>query len=177
MYCEVFEFLCHTIKWYSSSWNRFRKAYDGKFYDKLVQQRVQKIQRLVQRVRDELKLSTGRSVNIIRVEQQRGFLEMSSRFDSLEDTIDEKIEEKLQAFAVDVGYSLRDLAPKIALQLMAHSQHGKVELDHYCNHNTGTDKSPTEMTSPGRLMAHTLESTLSTIPGTVSIQDEGGSEV
>lgn len=152
MYCEVFEFLCHTIKWYSSSWNRFRKAYDGKFYDKLVQQRVQKIQRLVQRVRDELKLSTGRSVNIIRVEQQRGFLEMSSRFDSLEDTIDEKIEEKLQAFAIDVGYSLRDLAPKIALQLMAHSQH--------------------EMTSPGRLMVHTLESTLSTIPDQVEIRSQ-----
>lgn len=131
LYCEVFEFLCHTMKWYSSSWNRFRKAFDGKFYDKQVQQRVQKIQGLVQRVRDELKLSTGISVNIIRVEQQKSVLEMHLRFDSLE--------ERLQAFAVDVSHSLRELGQKPALQLMAQSQHGRLDLYNYCSYEVETD--------------------------------------
>lgn len=133
LYCEVFEFLCHTMKWYSSAWNRFLKAYNGKFYDEKIQGRVQKIQGLVQRVRDELKLSTGRSVQIIRVEQHMNFLKMNSRLDSFEDTIDEKIEEKLRAFALDVGRSLRELGPAIALQLMSHCQHGTSKPHGSCN--------------------------------------------
>lgn len=176
LYCEVFEFLCHTMKWYSSAWNRFLKAYNGKFYDEKIRGRIQKIQGLVQRVRDELKLSTGRSVQTIRVEQHTNFLQMNSRLDTLEDTIDEKLEEKLQAFALDVGRSLRELGPAVALQLMSHCQHGKSTFHGIYNVDFEANKYLIELTSPEMLMMQSPESTPRQVTGMASSEMDGEME-
>lgn len=121
------------MKWYSSTWNRFRKAYDGRYYDKNVEQRVQKIQGLVKRVGDELKLSTARSVNIMHSGHQRSLLEFRSEFRSRFD----HLEEKLLALAETWGpYApFRELAPALALQLVSNSEQGKRDLHNHCNHD------------------------------------------
>ncbi|KAI1078710.1 hypothetical protein F5B20DRAFT_547012 [Whalleya microplaca] len=88
LYREVFTFLSYTMKWYSSSWNRFKKAFDNRFYDKHVEGRVKSIQGLVQRVRDEMKLASDGLVQNIHSEQRAGFIETRSRIEELDDKLD-----------------------------------------------------------------------------------------
>jgi hypothetical protein len=113
LYSEVFEFLCYAIKWYSSKWNRFLKAFDGNFYDKQVQQRVSRIQKLVQRVRDEIKISTNETVQTIHREQRHGFNEANERI--------EKMDMKLEI----MGRDFKELAELMTRTLMANAQHGR----------------------------------------------------
>ncbi|OAA35948.1 hypothetical protein NOR_07756 [Metarhizium rileyi] len=126
LYSEVFAFLCHAMKWYSSSWNRFRKAFDGKFYGKHVEQTVLRIQKLVQRVHDEMKLGTDRTVQNIHTEQRMGFFEtnrrIDRRFDEFGRDIDTKLDERLKAFSKLLGQQMR-------LTLMANAQHGGLRLE------------------------------------------------
>lgn len=58
LYAEVFEFLCHAMKWYQSPGRRLLKSFNANFYDTNVQKRVVKIQRLVQQVNREAELKT-----------------------------------------------------------------------------------------------------------------------
>lgn len=118
LYSEVFAFLCHAMKWYSSSWNRFRKSFDGKFYDTHLEQRVTSIQKLVRRVHDEMKLGTDRAVQVIHAEQRRGFLETNTHIATRFDQFDREIDMKLKAFAKLVG-------EQMSMTLMANAQHGK----------------------------------------------------
>ncbi|KAI1741309.1 hypothetical protein F4680DRAFT_416368 [Xylaria scruposa] len=94
LYRELFAFLCYTLKWYSSSWNRFRKAFDNRFYDKNVEQRVKRIQSLVQRVRDEMNLMSDGMVQAIHSEQRAGFTAtvdlINTRIGELEGDLDAK---------------------------------------------------------------------------------------
>lgn len=114
LYREVFAFLCYTLKWYSSSWNRFRRSFDNKFYDKHVEQRVKRIQGLIQRVRDELNLMSDQTVQDIYTEQNAGFADTANRFGALEKSIDEKLAKLAQM-----------LGEQMCRTLMAHAQHGK----------------------------------------------------
>ncbi|KAJ8121203.1 hypothetical protein ONZ43_g2285 [Nemania bipapillata] len=115
LYREVFAFLCYALKWYNSSWNRFRKAFDSNFYDKNVEQRVKRIQSLVQRVRDEINLMSDQMVQDIHLEQRAGFTAttdlINSRFDELD------LDAKFAKFA-------RSLGEQMCRTLMAHAQHG-----------------------------------------------------
>ncbi|KAI1460022.1 hypothetical protein F4805DRAFT_454962 [Annulohypoxylon moriforme] len=119
LYREIFAFLCYTMKWYSSSWNRFRKAFDNKFYDKNVESRVKRIQGLVQRVRDEIKLASDQMVQDIRSEQRTGFIETYNRIDNRIDELEGGLDEKLMRFARMIG-------EQMCTTLMANAQH---ELD------------------------------------------------
>ncbi|KAL1865530.1 hypothetical protein Daus18300_007175 [Diaporthe australafricana] len=83
LYKEVFEFLCYTMKWYSSAWQRLRKSIDAHYYDKEVLQRVDRIRGLVQRVRDELKLGTDERVRAIQVETRAGFRDTNTQIGAL----------------------------------------------------------------------------------------------
>lgn len=114
LYREVFAFLCHTMKWYSSSWNRFRKAFDNKFYDKNVESRVKRIQGLVQRVRDEMNLASDQMIHDIHSDQKAGFTETYKRMDLRFDELDGK----LMRFARMIG-------EQMCTTLMANAQHGK----------------------------------------------------
>ncbi|KAI1746506.1 hypothetical protein F4782DRAFT_524269 [Xylaria castorea] len=118
LYRKVFAFLCYTLKWYSSSWNRFRKAFDNKFYDKNVEQRVKRIQGLVQRVRDEINLMSDRMVQNIHSEQRAGFTAtvdlINSRIGELEGDLDAKFAEFAQS-----------LGEQMCKTLMANAQHGE----------------------------------------------------
>ncbi|KAI1123361.1 hypothetical protein F5Y10DRAFT_270159 [Nemania abortiva] len=114
LYREVFAFLCYTLKWYSSSWNRFRKAFDSNFYDKIVEQRVKRIQSLVQRVRDEINLMNDQMVQDIHLEQRAGFTAtidlINSRFGELD------LDAKFANFAQSLG-------EQMCKTFMAHAQH------------------------------------------------------
>lgn len=110
------------MKWYSSSWNRFRKSFDVKFYDKNVEERIDGIQRLVRRVHDEMQLTTDKTVQSIHQEQRVGFMETNTRlatlFDELGRELDIKLDVKLEQFSKRIGERMR-------LTLMANAQHGK----------------------------------------------------
>ncbi|KAI0883763.1 uncharacterized protein GGS22DRAFT_189731 [Annulohypoxylon maeteangense] len=116
LYREVFAFLCHTMKWYSSSWNRFKKAFDNKFYDKNVESRVKRIQGLVQRVRDEMRLASDQMVQDIHLEQKTGFIETYNRIDMRLDEFEGVLDEKLMKFARMIG-------EQMCTTLMANAQH------------------------------------------------------
>ncbi|KAI1337702.1 hypothetical protein F5Y15DRAFT_151514 [Xylariaceae sp. FL0016] len=58
LYVEVFSFLCYCMKWYQSSWIRFKKSFDKNFYDKHVEKRIDDIKVLVKQVSREAKLQT-----------------------------------------------------------------------------------------------------------------------
>ncbi|XDG07409.1 hypothetical protein ABKA04_007024 [Annulohypoxylon sp. FPYF3050] len=122
LYREVFAFLCYTMKWYSSSWNRFRKAFDNKFYDKNVESRVKRIQGLVQRVRDEMKLVSDQMVHNIRSEQKTGFVETNNHIDMRFDELKESLDERL----VTMAHILREqmkIGQQMCSTLMASAQH------------------------------------------------------
>ena len=125
LYSEVFAFLCYAMKWYSSSWNRFRKSFDGKFYDNQVDQRVGRIQKLVLRVHDEMRLGTDRTVQAIHTQQRMGFLEtntrIETRFDQFDREIDIKLDKKFEMLASILGQRMR-------MTLMANAQHGEFRL-------------------------------------------------
>ncbi|KAK7926600.1 hypothetical protein PG985_003598 [Apiospora marii] len=95
------------MKWYSSAWNRFKKALDNHFYDKNVQQRVKTIQGLVQRVRDEMSLMNDRLVQDMHSEQRTGFNEiknhidrgLDARFERLAQVVGAQMSETLKANA------------------------------------------------------------------------------
>ncbi|KAK8104990.1 hypothetical protein PG999_008349 [Apiospora kogelbergensis] len=97
LYKEVFAFLCYSMKWYSSSRHRLRKAFDNHFYDKNVEQRVQSCQDLVQRVRDEMSLQNDRLVQDMHSGQRTGFDEIVNRISKVEDNLSAKFEDNLNA--------------------------------------------------------------------------------
>ncbi|KAI0186884.1 hypothetical protein EV127DRAFT_483846 [Xylaria flabelliformis] len=116
LYREVFAFLCYTLKWYSSSWNRFRKAFDSRFYDKNVEQRVKRIQGLVQRVRDEINLMSDTMVQNIHSEQRAGF-------DATADLINTRIDELEGGLDAKFAEFARSLGEQMCKTLMANAQH------------------------------------------------------
>lgn len=81
LYKEVFAFLCHSMKWYSSPKHRFWTSLNNRFYDKNVEQRVKGIQGLVQNVRDEMSLMNDRLVQDVHSEQRTGFDEIKNHID------------------------------------------------------------------------------------------------
>jgi hypothetical protein len=62
LYIKYFQFLCHAMKWYSSSKMRFRKAFNQKFYDDEVAKKVDKIKSIVQEIVQEARLETQQTV-------------------------------------------------------------------------------------------------------------------
>lgn len=118
LYREVFAFLCYTMKWYGSSWNRFRKAFDNKFYDKNVESRVKRIQGLVQQVRYEMNLASDQMIHDIHSDQKAGFTETYKRIDLRIDELEGGLDDKLMRFARMIG-------EQMCTTLMANAQHGK----------------------------------------------------
>ncbi|KAI0454811.1 hypothetical protein F5B21DRAFT_474335 [Xylaria acuta] len=116
LYKEVFAFLCHTLKWYNSSWNRFRKAFDNRFYDKNVEQRVKRIQGLVQRVRDEINLMSDRMVQDIHSEQRAGFTATINLINTRIGELEGDLDAKFARFS-------RNLGEQMCKTLMANAQH------------------------------------------------------
>ncbi|KAI0178876.1 hypothetical protein GGR52DRAFT_278194 [Hypoxylon sp. FL1284] len=72
LHAEVFEFLCHAMKWYQSPRRRLRQSFNANFYDENVRKRVKKIQRLVQQVNREAEFETRLRVMDF-AENQRGY--------------------------------------------------------------------------------------------------------
>ncbi|KAI1408084.1 hypothetical protein F5Y13DRAFT_114612 [Hypoxylon sp. FL1857] len=116
LYREVFAFLCYTMKWFSSSWNRFKKAFDNRFYDKNVQQRVSRVQSLVQRVRDEINLMSEQTVHNIHLDQRVGFVETYNRIDTRIDRLQTDLDEKFMGLTRMIG-------EQMSQTLMANAQH------------------------------------------------------
>ncbi|KAI1338824.1 hypothetical protein F5Y15DRAFT_98862 [Xylariaceae sp. FL0016] len=65
LYVHTFKFLCDMMTWYSSRGRRFRSAFDCRFYDKAVEQKVTDIRRLVWRVEKELDLESASGIKQI----------------------------------------------------------------------------------------------------------------
>ncbi|KAK7957773.1 hypothetical protein PG988_012621 [Apiospora saccharicola] len=107
LYKDVFAFLCHSMKWYSSPKHRFWTSLNNRFYDKNVEQRVKGIQGLVQRVRDEMSLLSDRLVQDMHWEQRTGFDEiknyidrgLNARFERLAQIVGAQMSETLKASA------------------------------------------------------------------------------
>jgi hypothetical protein len=123
LYQEVFASLCYTIKWYSSPWNLFKKAFDNKFYDKNVEQKVKRIQGLVQRVRDEMQLMSDQKIQDISLEQRAGFTETFNHIGTRFDELEEGLEAKFTRFAQKLG-------EQMCLMLMANAQQGRLGKCH-----------------------------------------------
>lgn len=118
LYKEVFAFLCYSMKWYSSSRYRLRKAFDNRFYDKTVAQQVKSIQGLVQRVRDEMDLLNDRLVQDIHSQQRTGVDEILNHISEVEQGWDAKLDAKFNMLAQILG-------AKMCETLKANAQHGE----------------------------------------------------
>ncbi|KAK6853957.1 hypothetical protein PG995_010769 [Apiospora arundinis] len=118
LYKEVFAFLCYSMKWYSSSRYRLRKAFDNRFYDKTVAQQVKSIQGLVQRVRDEMDLLNDRLVQDIHSQQRTGVDEILNHISEVEQGWDAKLDAKFNMLAQILG-------AKMCETLKANAGHGE----------------------------------------------------
>ncbi|KAK8128973.1 hypothetical protein PG984_010081 [Apiospora sp. TS-2023a] len=109
LYKDVFAFLCHSMKWYSSPKHRFWTSLNNRFYDKNVEQRVKGIQGLVQRVRDEMSLMNDHLVQDMHAEQRTGF-------DEIKNHIDRGLDARFERLAQIVGAQMSET-------LKANAQH------------------------------------------------------
>jgi hypothetical protein len=62
LYIKYFHFLCHAMKWYTSSKHRFWKAFSQRFYDEEVASKVQTSKAIVQEIVQEARLGTQQTV-------------------------------------------------------------------------------------------------------------------
>ncbi|XXH05540.1 Vacuolar protein sorting-associated protein atg6 [Hypoxylon texense] len=104
LYAEVFEFLCHAMKWYQSPGRRLLKSLNANFYDDSVQKRVTKIQRLVQQVNREANLKTQMRVMDFAENQRRHGDEVRMQFEAL----DRKFG-RMYDFLLDLGMNSANL--------------------------------------------------------------------
>ncbi|KAK8052307.1 hypothetical protein PG993_003692 [Apiospora rasikravindrae] len=114
LYKDVFAFLCYSMKWYSSTWNRFRTAFDNRFYNKNVEQRVKGIQDLVQRVRDEMHLTNDRLVQDLYSEQRTSVDEIKNHIDEFGNGLGAWLDTRF-----------KELGAQMFQTLMANAQHGE----------------------------------------------------
>ncbi|KAK8060847.1 hypothetical protein PG996_010777 [Apiospora saccharicola] len=111
LYKDVFAFLCHSMKWYSSPKHRFWTSLNNRFYDKNVEQRVKGIQGLVQRVRDEMSLLSDRLVQDMHWEQRTGFDEIKNHIDR---GLDARFERLVQIIGAQTSETLKANAQQLS---------------------------------------------------------------
>lgn len=105
LYTEVFEFLCHSMKWYRSPGRRLLKSFNVNFYDNSVHKRVTKIQRLVQQVNREANLKTQLRVIDFAENQRRHGDEVRIQ---LEETLERRFG-RLYDLLLDLGVNSANL--------------------------------------------------------------------
>ncbi|KAF2996782.1 hypothetical protein E8E14_005304 [Neopestalotiopsis sp. 37M] len=88
LYREVFTLLCYAMQWYQSKSFRFRKAFNNKFYDETVKDRVKRIQGHLQRTRDEMNLLASENLELISVRQEKSHDGIFARMDDLNQKFD-----------------------------------------------------------------------------------------
>ncbi|KAI2622557.1 hypothetical protein GGR54DRAFT_599023 [Hypoxylon sp. NC1633] len=99
LYVEVFEFLCHAMKWYQSPGRRLLKSWNVHFYDNTVEKRVIRIQRLVKQISREADVETQWRVKDF-AENQRSIVQevVRDQFEQFGDLFQEQWKQKFQTF-------------------------------------------------------------------------------
>ncbi|KAI1081972.1 hypothetical protein F5B20DRAFT_578745 [Whalleya microplaca] len=117
LYVQVFKLLCDMMIWYQSRGKRFRTAFDVRYYDKKVEEKVTKIRRQIKRVERQVTMETAANVQTTKQDMKALLPRLESVLRELADESRHEFRESLelkfrnfsQQFQYQVGLSAANL--------------------------------------------------------------------